>query len=218
LGTLTTNLKLYKPDPTEFVDPEVQLNRNWDIADAAVRRLLEYEYTNDAMPDIVDSVDRARFYKPYSNSFMAYFRNPNFFYQDPNAFVSTWVPSAAWLSSGWSEQPELPLVHRIVKRTGTSVTEIEWMGAVWKGGAFIDNNVNMTLVEPGTLPTIIRPATNKYFNMFAGNTGTDYGMVRILIHTDGRIEAKRYGVNPGAGSAENRLEFTGIKYSLEVTG
>lgn len=219
MGNLTTNLKFYKPDGTEFIDPEVQLNRNWDIADTALKRLLEYEYTTAAVPDIAGSVDRARFYKAYSNSFMAYFKSGNFFYQEPNAFVSTWVAAKSLLQPGWIEHPDMPLYYRQVKRTGVSNTTIEWIGAIQNNDQVtIDVNTNMTLMDVDKIPVGIRPTVSKYFDVNAGNTTANYSMARVFIGSNGTMEMKRYGSNPTSPGTENRIELTGIKYNVEVTG
>lgn len=219
MGSYTTNLKFYKPAPTEFVDPEIQLNRNWDIADEAVRRCLEYEYTPLAVPDVSDTVvPRARFYKPYSNSVPTYFTSSSTWYQDPAAKVHTWNPAAHFLTEDWFPHPDLPLAYRVVKTSSSSTTEIEWIGSFYMLGGTLDLNINNTVMSAGAIDEVARPATNKYFNMWGGNTATDYSIARVLIGTDGSMQMKRYGANPAGGSGENRIELTGIKYCVEVTG
>lgn len=221
MGSLTTNLKFYKPAASEFVDVEVQLNRNWDIADTAVRRLLEYEYTTAAVPNVTGSVDRARFYKPYSNSFMVYFKSGNYFYQEPNAFVSTWTSAKSLLQPGWIEHPDYPLRYRIVKKSvGALQTEIEWTGAVVTQypAVTIDVNTNMTVIDVDKVPVGIRPITAKYFNVNAGNTASNYSFARLFFGSNGSVEMKRYGANPASPGDENRIEFSNVKYNLEVTG
>lgn len=221
MGTLTTNLKLYKPAPGEFVDPEIQLNRNWDILDAGVKRLLEYEYTALPVPNIVNSVDRARFYKSYSNAVMTYFKTGNFFYQDPTAFVSTWTSLASYLDGSlqFQDHPQYPLAYRMIRKASSPVTaEVELTGAVWKGGDALETNINVTFAN--AIPTEMRPTVAKYFSMSAGNTSADFCIARVGVFTDGTLQYKRYGVDPSnpAQSAENRVEVTGIKYNVEVAG
>jgi hypothetical protein len=212
-------LKFYKPDSSEFIDPEVQLNRNWDIADPALKRLLEYEYTTTSVPNVVNSVDRARFYKTYSNSFMAYFKSGNFFYQDPNAFVSTWVSAKSLLQPGWIEHPDMPLFYRQVKKTGGSITTIEWIGAFQNNSQVtIDVNTNMTVMDVDKIPVGIRPVTAKYFTAWGGNTSSNYSIARLFFGSNGTLEMKRYGSNPSSPGTENRIELTGVKYNVEVTG
>lgn len=219
MGTLTTNLQLYKPAATEFVDVETQLNRNWDIADSAVKRLLEYEFTPLQTPDLTNVVNRSHFYKSYSNSFWAYFKTTNLWWQDPKARVSSWVSAASLLQSGWFELPDMPLYYRIIKNTGSSTTEIEWTGAVCNqvpDPVTIDVNTNMFIIDTGGLPASIRPTVSKYFTMFAGNTSTNYSISRLFFSSAGNVEIKRYGSNPTSPGTENRIEFTGVKYNLEV--
>lgn len=215
MGAYTTNLKFYKPDPTEFVDVDVQVNANWQIADTSVKRLLEYEYTNLATPDVVNSVDRARFYKLYSNSFMTWFKSTSTFYQDPSAFVSPWVKVGSLLSAGFFEHPDYPLAYRVIRKAVSPTTaEIEWTGALWNNGNPMDLNVNVTGVL--TLPTITRPTVTKYFQMWSGNTSSNYSVARVGFFTGTNdLQYKRYGENPASGD-EARLELTGIKYNVEV--
>lgn len=218
MGTYTTNLKLYKPAPTEFVDPEVQLNNNWNILDTALKRLLEYEYTTATVPDVKNAISRSRFYKAYSNSFMTYFKNPNFFYQDPSAFVSSWTNANNLLVDGWMEHDDMPLFYRTIERSGSSIVEVEWVGAIWTGNSIIDANTNTIFMAAGSMPEKLRPQTSKYWTTYAGNTASNYSIARIFISPTGQMDFKRYGVNPAPDSVENRIELTGIKYSVEVTG
>ena len=216
MGTYTGTLKFYKPDPTEFVDVETQLNRNWDITDKAFKRLLEYEYTTLQTPDIVDSVDRARFYKSYSNSAMAYFRPSNIFYQDPGAYVASWSSMSQYLTNSYVPHPDFGLHVRTVESSFTSTKEIEWTGAVWLGGSNLP--VNTTVSFASGIPSVYRPVTAKYFMVYGGNTASDFSVARIAIFTDGVMQFTRYGAAAGATSDDNKIEFTGIKFTWEVTG
>lgn len=220
MGAYTPTLKLYKPDSTEFVDVDAQVNNNWDIADAAVRGLLEYQYTDLAVPDTSNVIDHTRFFKPYSNCVNMWYGPPNnFFYQDPTAFVSTWVSAKSLLQPGWLEHPDFPLCYRIVKKaSGATTTLIEWTGAVITQypPVTIDPNVNTFVVDVNGMPSTIKPVVSKYFDVWAGNTGTNFSIARLFFSSGGSIEIKRYGDNPANPSDENRIEFTGIKYNLEV--
>lgn len=219
MGSLTTNLKFYKPDPTEFIDVDVQLNGNWKIADTSVKRLMEYEYTTAQNPDISTSVDRARFYKTYSNSFVSWFKNPNFFYQDPTAFVSTWVTLKPYLDGAlqFADNPDFPLAYRMIRKASSPVTsEVELTGSIWKGGDPLELNINVTFAN--AIPAEMRPTVSKYFTVSAGNTSANFSAARIFVGSDGTLQYKRYGVDPSnpALSGENRVELTGIKYNVEV--
>ena len=216
MGSYSTNLKFYKPAATEFVDVETHLNSNWRIADTAVKRLLEYEYTDVQSPDIAGSVDRARFYSSYSNSVMAYIRSFGYFYQDPTAFVSSWV-RVSTLGVGFFEHPDFPLYYRIIRKATSPVTaEIEWTGAVWNNGNAQTLNGNETGVI--TLPAIAIPTVSKYFMVNSGNTSTNYSIARLgFFAGSSDVQYKRYGVDPGSlPSDEARVELTGIKYNIEV--
>lgn len=219
MGSYTPVLKYYKSAPDEVVDVEQQLNYNWDITDLQAKRLLEYEYVSGQNPNVVGALNRSRFYKEYSNSIQSYFGPPsNFFWQDPKAFVTPWTAAGSLISGGYSDDPDYPVAYRLIKYSGSATAEVEWTGAFWLDNAAMDLNLNIAIAAAGDLPAAIRPTVTKYFDMWGGNTATDFSVGRILIGNDGRLEFKRYGVNPGTNTGENRLEFTGIIYNVEVTG
>lgn len=217
MGTYTTNVKFYKPDPTEFVDVELQLNSNWDISDAAVRRLFEYEYSNAAVPTTSDfpNITRQRFYKSYSNSLVNYFKASGVWIQDLHAFVSPWVNAASLFTNGTEEsKSDDPVFYRIIKKSGGTTTEIEWTGSFWAGGGNMDLNTN--IVNVMTLPAAVIPTVSKYFDCNAGNCSVDYSFARVVFLSSGTVEYKRYGSNTQTSDGEKRIDLTGVKYNLEV--
>ena len=220
MGTYTTNFNLYKPDASEFVDPKVQLNRNWDIADEAVRRLCEYEFTPLAYPDMSKAkTTRAKFYRQYSNSIVTYFKSSNTWYQDPAAFVAPWTQRTSDFSEGYNFFPPMfDISARLIKKSGGTTAEVEWSGAFWELGGNMELNTNVTVIPAGIIPTNLRPAITKYFHVWAGNTSSDFSIARLFFGNDGSLQFKRYGANPTNGSAENRIEFTGCTFNVEVTG
>lgn len=221
MGNYTPTFKFYKPDPGEFVDVDVQLNANWDIADEVVKRLLEYEFTNVQYPDISNARSaRAKFYRQYSNSPVIYFKSGNFWYQDPVAYVAPFDPMLTWFLEGYNYSPtNYDVSARLVKNSGGSTATVEWSGAFWELGGTMELNTNTTIIGSGGIPAQYRPAVTKYFNVYAGNTGSDFSVARLLIGSDGGMQFKRYGVDPSAGvSGENRVELTGVVYNVEVTG
>jgi hypothetical protein len=221
MGTYTTNLKLYKPDPNEFVDVDVQLNANLNIADEAVKRLLDYEFSNVQFPDVSEMrTPRARFFRQFSNSVVTYFKASNLWLQDSAVGVPGFTQESNWLSEDYRYfPPGMDLAARLVKKVGGSTAEVEWTGAFWEIGGTMELNTTITMVPAGGIPSQFRPTVNKYFDVYAGNTTTDFSMARLLFGTDGSAQFKRYGVDPSAGTSnENRIEFTGCIYNVEVVG
>lgn len=217
MGTYTAELKLYKPDPNEFVDVETQLNRNWDIADKSVRRLMEYEYSNLSVPDAGSTPDNSRFYKSYSNSFMALDRTNNVYFQDTTAFVSEWK-KALVNNTDQFEASGFPLYYRVIKKNGGTTTEIEWTGAFDELGTPMQLNTNV--VQVMILPAETIPQVTKYFTVNAGNATNSYSIARLAFASGAAGTAdmgyKRYGAAAGTSSSENRIELTGIKYCIEA--
>lgn len=216
MGTFTSNVKFYKPDPSEFVDVDAHLNVNWQIADKQVRRLLEYEFSTASTPDVFNAIERSRYFKHYSNSVMAYFPSQGFFYQDPYSYVSTWNKAGSLLASGYTEHPDYPVGWRIIRNVNSPTTaEIEWTGAFWIGGGVITNNTNVTVIA--NLPSLTVPVVSKYFTMNAGNTTANYSIARVgfFSGSPGTLQYKRYG-DAGNSTDENRIDLNGIKYNVEV--
>lgn len=221
MGSYTNTFRLYKPAANEVVDVEQHLNYNWNICDKQMKRLLEYEYVTAQNPDVVGAFSRSKFYKEYSGSIQAYFvSNPSFWWQDPVAPVNAFTPMLQYFQEGWNFSPtDFQVSARVVKKSGSSTSEVEWSGAFYELGGHMELNTNVLVISPGTIPAQMTPAVSKYFDVYAGNTATDFSMARILIGSDGRMEFKRYGVDPSAGTSdENRVELTGICYNVEVTG
>lgn len=217
MGEYTENLKLYKPDPTEFIDVDVQLNRNWDIVDKDIKQLLEWEYSTETSPNITDSKSRSKFFKSYSNSLQMYFKSGNFFWQGPSNPVMPWVSGSSWLNTGWSEHSDSKLfVRRNERKSPATKVEIEWVGAIWTGGTLIPANTNFTLMTAGSIPETYRPGKSCYFTMWAGNTSSNYSFYRLFIGSNGSMLARRIGSDPSS-SEENRLELVGVKYDPAVT-
>ncbi|MFG2268097.1 hypothetical protein [Streptomyces sp. NPDC048720] len=218
MGVYTPNLSLYKPDPDEFVDPAVQLSRNWDILDPALKQLLEYDFTASTNPNVstADNLDilRHRFFKWSSNSVISYFRSTGQWVQDNSAFVTPWIKAGSLLV--WAvEHPDFPIGYRLIKKPG-GTTEVEWCGALWNLGNTMTINGNETGVMP--LPAATIPVVTKYFPVWCGNTSSNYCIARLGFFTGSNdLQFKRYGQDPSVGSGELRVEFTGCKYNLEVT-
>jgi hypothetical protein len=222
MGTYTPNLKFYKPDPSEFVDVDTQLNANWNLADTAVKQLMEYQFATDAVIDPGVTVNRPRFFKWSSNAAVHYDGiSSRTFKQDTLAYVTPWQPLGSWVSEGFADDVDFPMGYRLIKKPGGTTSEVELCGAVqYINQAPIDINFNLTFLQ-ATDPTLpIKPAVHKYFDVWGGNTSSNYSIARLFISaTDGHMELKHYGNQPSAGSSgENRIELTGIRYNIEVTG
>lgn len=54
MGTTTTNYSLYKPDGTEFVDEDTDLNNNYDIIDTEIKARADEIADLTAVVDVID--------------------------------------------------------------------------------------------------------------------------------------------------------------------
>ena len=220
MGTYTNTLKLYKPADVEVVDVEQHLNYNWDICDKQFKRLLEYEYVNAPNPDVTEALNASRYYKPYSNSLIAWLPSAGGFWQDPMTFVSDWINARPLLTADFFSHPDFPLVYRVITKVGGTTSTVEWMGAFQTvTGEAMDLNASVNAISPDQIPVGVRPNAAHYFLVNAGNTAANYSHARLQFNTNGELLFYRYGNTPSAGaSPENRIELTDVSYCVEVTG
>lgn len=218
MGTYTPNFRLYKPAPDEVVDVVGQVDNNYDTIDSIARRLMEYTYFTDvSIPASVGNTNYRgeRWYKPYSNAIYAA-SAPGVFFQDTNAHVDTWIDATSLISTSsgtWAAYPGFEPAYRIISSSGTT-TEIEWVGRLWLGGGAITSLNNYAPVM--VLPAAIRPVVNKYFELWAGNTTTDYALARGLFLANGNVEFMKFGAGVATGSGENYIDLGNTRYNLEV--
>lgn len=225
MGSYTNNFKFYKPNPSEAVDVNSQLNKNLDIVDFHAKGLMDYELFNTQVSRIPTDVLSARkpghkFYKPYSNSIYAEDTNPLLApIQDASAFVSPWVDvnNANYIkttSGAWAPYPSQPPAYRVITNQFTTATEIEWTGRLWLGGATLVIQFNYTpvmIIPPEAIPTVA-----KYFNVPAGNTTTGYSEVRVLINPSGNVDFFKLGQAVPSTSTENYVDLGAVRYNKDV--
>jgi len=220
MGTYTNTLKLYKPVDVEVVDVEQHLNYNWDICDKQFKRLLEYEYVNAPNPDVTEALNASRYYKPYSNSLIAWLPSAGGFWQDPMTFVSDWVDARFLLTEDWNSFPDFRICYRVITKVGGTTSTVEWAGAfqsVTQGP--MGFGASQTVIPPDQIPVGVRPNAAHYFTANAGNTAANYAFARLQFNTNGELLFYGYGNTPSAGaSIENRVELTDVSYCVEVTG
>lgn len=214
MGSNTTNFGLYKPSSPELVDVETHLNNQLRILDAECKSLLEYLVTDvasiEADPSIVKKVGYKWFKRATNAQF--YWNSSGGVSQDLYGRVHSWIPADPYLDSGWKSYAPDPLFLCLV--TGSaSTSEVHWDGCLMKSDeSTITANSNFNVMTG--FPSGYRPTVNKYFMQDAGNTASQYSMARVLIQSIGEVEVYRYGASPSG--TENKIDFGGIKYTLEV--
>lgn len=221
MGTYTNNFKLYKPIPDEVIDVNQQVNYNWDITDDFCKRLLEYQYfTGPSIGDTVGATNKTgeRWYKTYSNAIIGA-SAPGAFIQDTFAHVDTWVDATSLITTvsglSWQAFPNFPPAYRVISSPGSGTTEIEWVGRLWVGGGAIQSLVSYAPVITG-MPVATRPAVGKYFQLYAGNTTSDYAVARALASSNGDIQFQKYGNGAATSNLENYIDLGGMRYNVEV--
>lgn len=225
MGTYSTNFKLYKPDSSEGVNVDQQLNGNLDIADFNAKGLLEYEkYTSQVIG--IDSATLGtrkaghRFYKTATNSLWVSTGPAGVPSQDVNANVDTWHDASNLISttSGtWQQYTGQPCGYRTTTQNGN--TTVEWNGRLWLGGtALTAKNNYAPVLDLSVAFHNVTPVVNKYFFVYGGNTTSGYATCRIIFVTTSTMEVYKMGTGTATSSSENYVDLGGVSYNVEVTG
>lgn len=210
MGTYTTTQEFYKPDGTEFVDVESQINYNFRRSDERVRALVEWQYTD--VPTISGVLPRAVGYKWFKNSTNSLWVAP-----DPdlalaqhslNGDTDAWsTASITGLLAGY--QSEDLENQRLSYRREPTDGLVSWRGSM-KLNNFDQIPLN-TNIDVMTLAADIRPVRAKYFTVHMGIQSTNYSICRLLFMTDGTVQINRMGVNQTV-STERYISFNDIEY------
>lgn len=213
MGTYTTTQQFYKPDTTELVDVEQQINYNLRRIDERVRPLIEYQMTDVTSISASDLPKDTGFkwWKSYSNSIWHY-RDGGIF-QDANAANSTWSTIGLTLINSYSSYDN-----------NFQVSYSSHNGMVrWRGKVSLSNLGNLptnTATKFLTPPTGFSPAKERYFTVYGGNSTGDFQCFRIRIPDssagDKSFEFIKYGGN-GSSSAENYFSLHDVVYPLSDT-
>lgn len=211
MGSYTNVLKLYKPEPIEFVDVETQLNNNLNIIDEAAKYLLEYKYTDtisiNSNPDLIKKTGY-KYFKSYSNSHWYY--NGNETVQDNRAHVDTWVSAAPYFAAGWRSVSGFPLHYCVVNSEGT-IKEIHWMGRIEKtDGSAITKNIATTVLTG--LPAEVVPSKTRFSLNYSGDTASNFSMTRTGFLIGGTCSIFTMGDDPPSG--QRYIDFGSVKYLI----
>jgi len=221
MGTFTPIFKLFKPDPTDTVDVESQVNNNYDIADVEFRSLMEYIYftgssvTDAAIPKKLDY----KWYKSYNNGVAFWRKYPDnhiALSQDVKSFVTGWndvTPyfAAAFTGVGQRFHVDWPYARIVTRSAGLS--DVTLSGKMTRvNGAEIALN---TIITMFTLPAAYWPLVDKVFTCLAGGS-TNYSISRVTVSTAGVVSLYRMGDASTFAASERYIDLDGISYSTEV--
>jgi hypothetical protein len=223
VGTYTLNFNLYRPDPSESVDVDSQVNRNLDIIDVEAKPLFEWQpFFGPSISTDVTLVKKKgyRFYKRYSNSLRYWdpvaFNAP----QDPDASVTAWESLAPYIAAlytgvGGTTDPSWPNSRSVVR--GTGAVDITFTGKIkLSTGAEMPLDTSTTILN---LPTAMRPVAHKSF-LTAGpgpsSSTATYSIARIDINTSGVVTFRRMGDPAPLVTNLHYVSLDGVNYSTEV--
>lgn len=213
MGSYTTGLyKFFKPGSGDFVDPELDMENNFDILDDKVYHALNWNAPTLSPLSLAGNVLGAKAVDPKTN--FTYVWNG-----------STWV----LFSSLNNNEPwnNLTLNSDYFSGTGSNINgraawrytnsahdHVELKGTIFKLTA-IPNNTSITLCNAGSVPSP-NAGNSRYFNIPPGigtSNPNNNNASRIQISTTGAIVATHYGTSV-AGDINNYFSFDPIRYPV----
>lgn len=228
MGIYTTNFGLYKPDATENVDVDSQVNRNLDIIDSNMKPLMEWQrYDGSSISGDSALVKKHgyRFYKTYSNSIWFYNATTDSVLQGLDNFCPSWKTLTAVISAGYTgvgvdadpSGPDWPHLCQISR--SVSASDIEMSGKIrLSTSAELPLNTTTTIIS--NLPTDMRPLEQKNFitaSPGGSSVQATYSITRIVVNTNGTVTYYRMGDNVGAVNSLHYISLDGVRYSTDVT-
>jgi hypothetical protein len=217
MGTYTTYFKFYKPGPTELVDAETDVAQNLRTFDKLAKGMFEYQNTDvssiSSLIPLEDKQSGARYYKTYSNSI--YFINDDLNTEQDPVTNADFIDLSSYLINGFNPIPGGYVAYKLTGNSGTLSQLCELEGEI-RLNIYDAMTVNTTYTV-ATLPSPVWPSVGHYFDLSAGNTGLNYSMGRMLINTNGNMTWTRYGDTITAGSTENKISLSGIRFWLGTT-
>lgn len=216
MGTKTTNFGLYKPDLTEVVNVELDLNNNLEICDREWKSLFEYKLFRTSSVSANPAEPKKKGYRWYKsfNSSVGFWGNDSAFHQDSTVVVPTWndlTPdlNGTYVGMGALGSADWPY-YTYLDRGG--VRDVRLAGkVVLASGAELPLNTSTNI---GTLISALRPVVPKTFQVYAGASAT-YSIARVSLATSGVISFTRMGANT-TDATQRYIDLDGIRYSTDT--
>lgn len=213
MGDYTPTQKFYLINGEELVNVEQDINYNWRRADERIKPLIEVQKT-DLASITNSSVPKStgyKWFKTYNNSFYYYYNGEPV--RDTNSAVASWVVSGISFEPGYgsSNLEESRIAYSI--QNGF----VNLRGRLVLNGGANELPLNTT-VNFMTLPAEARPARDKYFTIYGGNTTTSFQAARLFVPSassgDPRLEFCKYGGATSSSSVERYLSLNDVFYGL----
>lgn len=215
MGNYSPNQNFYLTDPDELVNVEQDLNYNIRLADARVRPLVEYQWTdapNIGQSDLPKDTG-FKWYKARTNTIWAYTERGSVT-QDPNSQVNNWRTDFVW-AAGYG-----PLNNNIDSVAATVYNGmVRLRGMVVLNGGATDLPVN-TSTNVFELPVALKPVDPQYFTIYGGNAASgDYQVFRFFVPGaaagNQNCQFHKYG-GTASGATERFLSLNNVFYTLDA--
>lgn len=219
MGTTTTNFGLYKPDSTELVNVDLDLNNNLDICDEQWKKLFEYHYYNNSLSPAANTAEVIKQgYKYYSAQTGAalFIGSDGGDWEDVNATVGRWfdfTPNLNGVYAPFGAAGTADHATYKVYNNATGGHDVKFAGKIGlASGAELPLN---SAVSVGTLLPNLVPVVDKGFLCYAGNSAS-YSIARVGINaTTGVLSFIRVGANT-VDATQRWISLDGIRYSTDV--
>lgn len=215
MGIYTPNQAFYKPEPTEFVDVDTQVNYNLRRADERVRAMIEWQYTEAAIISGNEPRDVGyKFFKAATNTF--------YICGDPSLDLvqhSSNGDTDEWTTGGLAAVGGYRSVdfneNQLSYRVEPTDKQVSWRGNIMLNDTQDQIPVNTNIVV-FTMPSFCTPARSKYFHVHMGIATAGYSIARILFKNTGEIEINRMGIAQ-TNVTERYVSFNDISYPTNDT-
>lgn len=219
MGTLTSGrFKFFKPLGTEFVDPNLDMDGNFNILDDSVYNFIRYRTNSTGVLPTDLKIDGAKLYDYYSAQLkILRTLDGGVTYGWVNAYrsnnVNAWTKInflAPYVTGSGITNPDVASW----RWTDPGHTHVELRGKFWNGSGALVNNANTAVTNASEVPA---PAFERAFEMTPGissanNPASNSMSSRISVLATGVINYAHYGTNNS--TVDNYISLDNIVYAI----
>lgn len=215
MGNYSPNQNFYLTDPDELVNVEQDLNYNMRLADARVRPLVEYQWTDEPVIGQSDLPKDTGFkwYKSYTNSVWVY-REDTGVTQDTNSQIDTWSTGLTW-AAGYG--PANNNVDNVAITMQNGMVRLRGQVVLNGGASDLPLNVSTNVFE---IPVQFKPVDPCYITLYGGNASSgDFQTFRFFVPGAAAgsqfCQFIKYG-GTGSSASERFLSLNGVYFTVDT--
>lgn len=217
MGSYTPNQKLWKPDETDLVDVERDIEYNWNRLDDRTKKIFEWTASDEpVLTGNVPMENNFKYLKRETNSKWVSWFDPStqqqVLKQDATQFVPGWVlitPSAGWVNGTTTTRL---MVQFTGPATAGGENLISYRGIIRRNPAAELQIKTDTTVATG-ISALYRPAVDREVVFMGGDATAGMvasGMLRFTA--TGEIHFFKYGTAQGGLSGEWIIPFNSVSF------